>query len=209
VPDKAFHHCLSVTTIICRPRPLASPQAGHRRSVEVPPVGLAKLLGTSLRGLGLRPARRRLALLQLLLLLCVSLLQLLRLLLVFLFGLLFSAFIHVLLRQTLMVPLLLLLKLLPFLVLPLLELLLLLLIFLVRLRIPGRRSRMAFHRWKIVGMVRGPAAARAILFITRTRPRLSGSPIRGRMVGPPASRAGTAPPRNSPGRAVAATGGLP
>ena len=71
-----------------------------------------------LRRLGPIPARWRLFLLQLLLLLFVSLLQLLRLLLVPLLYLLLSRFISVLLRQPLVLLLLLLLEFLSFLVLP-------------------------------------------------------------------------------------------
>ena len=101
----------------------------------------------SLRRLRLRPGRRCLPLLQLLLLLNVPFLQLLCLLLVPLFGLLFSRFVHVRSRDLLMVSLLPLLKVLPFLVLLLLQFLLLLLIFLVRLRIPRVGGGGTLHRW--------------------------------------------------------------
>src|SRR5579863_1511526 len=135
------------------------------------------LLLLFLRRRGLRSARRRLPLLQPLLLLYVFLLQLLRLLLVLLLSLLLSRIVRILICQLLMFFLLPLLQSLPFLVLLLLELLLLLLVFLVRLCISRVGRRWALHGGKVVGMNRSGGAC--VVF----RSRLRGSPIGGRIVG--------------------------
>lgn len=96
--------------------------------------------------------RRRLSLLQLLLLLCVSLHHLLRLLLVFLFDLRLRLLVCVLFGQLLMLFVLLRLQLLSFLVLLRHQLVLLLLVFLVCLRVAGVRSSGALGRRQFVGM---------------------------------------------------------
>ena len=85
--------------------------------------------------------RRRLSLLQMLLLLCMFLLQFLGLLLVFLLRLLLLRFIGILLRQPLMLLVLLLLQFLMFLILLRNQLLLLLLKLLISLRVPRTRRR--------------------------------------------------------------------
>lgn len=121
---------------------------------------------------GLRPARRRLPLLEFLLLLHVTLPQLLRLLLVLLFSLLLRRLVGLLLIEALVVVLLLLLELLPFLVLLLLKLLLLLLILLICLRVPRVRSCGALHRREVLDVRRGGGTAvvfRPVLFSRRSR----------------------------------------
>jgi hypothetical protein len=129
-----------------------------------------------------RPARRawprrRLSLLQALLLLYMFLLQLLSLLLMLLLDLLLPGIICVLLRQLLMLLLLLLLEFLPLLVLLLLKLLLLLLVFLVKFRISRVGGCRTFHRRKVVRMDWGRGAAAVF------RRRLRGASIAsGRMV---------------------------
>lgn len=130
--------------------------------------------------LGLRPARRRLSLLQLLLLLCVPLLQSLRLLLVLLFNLLLFRVIRFLLPKALMILVLLLLQFLSFLILLLLQLLLLLLIFLIQLRIPGVGCSGARRRRKVFRV--NHAGRRAAISSAALSAPLIVSPIRGRVV---------------------------
>jgi len=111
---------------------------------------------------------RRLALLQLLLLLNVFLRQLLRLLLVLLLYLLSFCVVSFLLSQLLVVLVLLLLQSLAFLVLLRLQLLLLLLVFLVRFRVPRVWRSGAFASRKVIGM-HGRVGASSVVLWTRSR----------------------------------------
>lgn len=96
--------------------------------------------------------RRRLFLLQVLLLLCMFLLHLPRLLLMFVLHLLLPCIIGVLLSQSLMLPILRPLHFLMFLILHVRQLLPLLLIFLIRLRIPGAGRLSWLVRRKFAGV---------------------------------------------------------
>ena len=134
--------------------------------------------------LSLRPARRRLSLLQTLLLLCVPLLQLLRLLLVPLLNLLLLRIIRFLLRQALMLLVLLLLQFLPFLVLLLLQLFLLLLIFLVQLLIPRMGGGGTFPERNVIRVDDPRRGGGAISTAGRGSPFLT-PPVRRRVIRAP------------------------
>ena len=111
--------------------------------------------------------RRRLFLLQVLLLLRVFLLHLLCLLLMFLLRLLLPCIIGILLSQPLMLLILLLLQFLMFLILLVSHLLLLLLIFLIRLRIPGAGRLSWLVRWKFASVAGAARRTWHIVFWTR------------------------------------------
>src|SRR5580692_154515 len=128
-------------------------------------------------------SRRRLVLLQMLLLLDVLLRELLCLLLVLLFYLLFSRVVGFLLIQSLVLLILPLLEILAFFVLLRLELVLLLLVFLVFVWVSSVRGRRAFATRNVVGMDHVVRTSRVVVFRTRVRRFMKGAAFAGRNYG--------------------------